>query len=232
MVQSVGTLRFFLLSLAVAVAIQAQETRRPATDRDKNNWPTVCRIEVPGSRGSMSLGSGTCVYSSKSTGYTYITTAAHVIRDGRGAPRAKFSDGQTLECEVIFNDNRRDVTVLRARGTRPSFTPISDELPKRGENVTFVGYGGERPYFLAYAGPVTGGYGSAPGSGADQLEAYVPQISQGDSGGAVFYKGKLVAIISAKDMVGHGIACLIRYNTIKQSFIVGLDMKAIELRSE
>lgn len=224
--------RLSLFIVTLSVMVQAQGTNRPGTDRDKNNWPTVCRIEVPSGGGGMSLGSGTCVYSSKETGYTYITTAAHVIRGASGKARAKFPDGQTLVCDVIFNDARKDVTVLRARGTRPTYTPISDVLPNKGESVTFVGYGGTRPYFLAYAGPVTGSYGSSPGSGADQLEAYVPQISQGDSGGAVFYKGKLVAIISAKDMVGHGIACLIRYKTIKQSFIHGLDRRAVQLRSE
>lgn len=103
--------------------------------------------------------------------------------------------------------------MLRFAAARPNYTPLADTPPKRGDRITFVGYGGTRPYFLAYAGPRRGVVGSGYRMN-DTFEAYVPQISQGDSGGPVLLNGKVCGVISAKDNYGNGIAPAVTYQTL------------------
>ncbi len=188
-----------------------------ANDRNPKDWPTVVRVRVPSGRGAFSVGSGTCVFSTTSPSpVSYVLTAAHVIRGGTGAPTCEFSDGKRYACTVIYNNPSQDVTVLRFDAARPHYTPLSPRLPGVGENVIFVGYGGQRPYFLAYVGRVTGGLGSGAGA-RDTIEAQTQgRISQGDSGGAILYRGNLVGVISAKDSRGHGIGPVVCYQTLQR----------------
>jgi len=191
----------WVLLLASSVAAQS---------RNPMDYPTVCRVKVPSGGGSQSLGSGTCVYSQALPPSSYVLTAAHVVRGGTGAPSVVFPDGRSHQCRVAYNNPRQDVAILHFNEARPAYTQISQTLPGKGESVTFVGFGGQRPYFLAYHGPVVGAVGSGGGE-RDTLEAYVPQISQGDSGGAVLYKGLVVGTISAKDNRGNGLASVVAY---------------------
>ena len=192
--------------------------------RDPAAYPTVCRVQVPSGGGASSLGSGTCVYSQAVPPSSYVLTAAHVIRGGTGSPSVLFPDGQRYRCRVSYNNPQQDVAILHFHAARPAFTQISQTMPNKGESVTFVGFGGQRPYFLAYSGPVVGAVGSGSG-GRDTLEAFVPQISQGDSGGAVLYRGYVVGTISAKDNRGNGLASVVSYRQQTRQLVPSSDQE-------
>ena len=214
-----------LLSLSAVAA---------ANPRDPRAWPTVARIMVPGGGGSYSLGSGCCVYSQASPPISYVLTASHVIAGARGAPVARFPDGQQYRCSVSYNNRRQDVAVLWFAAARPHYTAIADRVPKAGESVVFVGYGGERPYFLSYTATMRGFVGSGSGW-RDTLEAYAPQISQGDSGGPCLLNGKVCAVISAKDSFGNGIGPVVAYKVkatvVTRGFLTSLTDEESKMRN-
>ncbi len=116
-------------------------------ERDPGSYPTVCRIRVPGSDGA-SLGSGCCIYSQATPPASYVLTASHVVRGATGYPTVTFPNGRSFRCKVIYNNRRKDVAVLAFGATMSHYTALSTRVPNRGERVTFVGYGGRRPYFL------------------------------------------------------------------------------------
>ena len=199
-------MRFLLFLLLCSTAA--------ANTRDPRAWPTVCRVIVPGYGGS-SVGSGCCVYSQASPPISYVLTAAHVVSNG-GAPICRFPDGQQYRCGISYRNRRQDVAVLWFQAARPHYTALADRPPRRGELVTLVGYGGQRPYFLAYSGQVTGAVGSGAGW-RDTIEAYTPPVSQGDSGCPVLLSGRVCGVLSAKDDRGHSISPAVVYQ-IKASF--------------
>ena len=213
-----------VLSLLPAV-LNGTEVKNPA------EFPSVARVMSWNERGG-SLGSATCVYSSDMTGNSYLLTATHVIEGAIHRPRVTFPDGSSYFAEIVYSPEGSDVTVLRIAGRREHWTPISDELPDTGDEVMFAGYGAmsthnwNRDHFLGYTGPVIGRYYSARTGVQNRISCWTPKISQGDSGGAVFWRGKHVGVISARIVaLGHGIFCETKTIGIDMTWIRKLDLQ-------
>lgn len=222
--------KFFLVLLVFAsiqASLQAVEVREPG------NYPAVARVMAWTVNGG-SLGSATCVYSSDMTGNSYLLTATHVIEGSVHRPRVTFPDGKSYFAEILYTSPGSDVTVLRISGKREHVRTITTEVPRVGDLVMFAGYGAtsthndNRDHFLAYTGPVIGKYVSPYNRIQNRVSCWTPRISQGDSGGAVFYRGKLIGVISARIVqLQQGIYCETRTIGIDMSWIRKVDLQGI-----
>jgi S1-C subfamily serine protease len=165
--------------------------------------PSVASISVRTSRGG---GSGSA---SVITADGFLLTSAHVVVGGRSA-EASFSDGSTVEVEVVGRDPLSDLTVLHAGGDIPAPVTLGDAAKLRvGQLVVALG----NP--LGLAGSVTAGIVSALGrslptqSGRviDEVIQTDAALNPGNSGGVLAdSSGRMVGVNTAVAGVGVGLA--------------------------
>ncbi len=172
--------------------------------------PSVASITVRTSRGG---GSGSA---SVITADGFLLTSAHVVVGARTA-EASFSDGSTVDVDIVGRDPLSDLAVLHARGVVPSPLEFGDAARLRvGQLVVALG----NP--LGLAGSVTAGIVSALGrslptqSGRviDEVIQTDAALNPGNSGGVLADSaGRMVGVNTAVAGVGVGLAVPINATT-------------------
>ncbi|ANP73703.1 S1C family serine protease [Cryobacterium arcticum] len=179
--------------------------------------PSVASITVRGPRGA-GAGSASVI-----TADGVLLTSAHVVA---GATRAEaaFTDGTTVEVEIVGSDALSDLAVLRALGDAPPPVELGDASRLRvGQVVVALG----NP--LGLAGSVTAGIVSALGrslptrSGrvVDEVIQTDAALNPGNSGGVLADSaGRMVGVNTAVAGIGVGLAVPI--NTTTREIITAL----------
>jgi S1-C subfamily serine protease len=174
--------------------------------------PSVASLAVRSSRGE---GSGSA---SVITPDGYLLTSAHVVA-GAAAAEATFTDGTSVNADVVGRDVLSDLAVLKARGSVPA--PVSmgrAEDLRVGQLVVAVG----SP--LGLAGSVTAGIVSGLGrslptrSGrvVDEVIQTDAALNPGNSGGVLAdARGRMVGVSTAVAGVGLGLAVPVNESTHK-----------------
>lgn len=147
-------------------------------------------------RSGDSWGSGTVVYSEP--GRSVILTANHILKPG--APVEVRAAGRNLEGRVILADRAADLAAVEVRRQLPHVAVVDDELSE-GDDVLLIGA----------ASVWSRGKVSGFAKHNDRAVAVLTYDSySGDSGGAVFRRGHLVAVhtggrpgakVAARDLV-------------------------------
>ncbi len=172
--------------------------------------PSVASITVRTSRGG---GSGSA---SVITADGFLLTSAHVVVGARTA-EASFSDGSTVDVDIVGRDPLSDLAVLHARGVVPSPLEFGDAARLRvGQLVVALG----NP--LGLAGSVTAGIVSALGRSLPTQSGRViyeviqtdAALNPGNSGGVLADSaGRMVGVNTAVAGVGVGLAVPINATT-------------------
>jgi S1-C subfamily serine protease len=146
-----------------------------------------------------------------------LLTSAHVVAGAREVGLA-FTDGTSVEAQVVGSDVLSDLAVLRAQGPVPDAVPLGDAARLRvGQLVVALG----NP--LGLAGSVTAGIVSALGrslptaSGRviDEVVQTDAALNPGNSGGALADSaGRLVGVNTAVAGIGLGLAVPINATTL------------------
>lgn len=175
-----------------------------------NVYESTAYIEVSGSRGSVSSGSG-FVYK-KDGDTSYILTNYHVIENG-----SKFvvtlTDGTELEAELVNGDEYYDIAVLKVKSNKiKKVATLGDSSSlELGDTLFTVG----APLGKEYMGTITKGIVSGVNrmvsvkltSGSYLMEVIQTDasINSGNSGGPICnIKGEVIGITSSK-LVGSGV---------------------------
>lgn len=151
----------------------------------------ICKIST-GSSG----GSG--VLFQETNGIGWIATNYHVVTT-RPSASATWDNGYKTSGKIIWKDRNADLAVLECPIPVGSVVlPIApkEEMPRSGDIVQLAGYGlrgTTRKRVLTLWNAPVNGYLQKPND-ADQIDVNTNAIS-GDSGGAIIYQGKLVAIL-------------------------------------
>lgn len=172
--------------------------------------PSVASLTVRTRRGT-GAGSASVI-----TSDGYLLTSAHVVSDATLATAA-FSNGTTLQADVVGRDPLSDLAVLLARGDVPEPVTLGDAAHLRvGQLVVALG----NP--LGLAGSVTAGIVSALGrslptaSGrvVDEVVQTDAALNPGNSGGVLADSaGRMVGVNTALAGIGVGLAVPINATT-------------------
>ena len=131
----------------------------------------------------------------------YVITNYHVVK-GAGSIRAKFTNGQTVEAEVVAKDPKNDIAILKLAMVPPlSAAPIKlgdSSSARMGEKIFTIGYPaskimGEKPKYSE------GVINSMTGLQDDPafFQVSVP-VQPGNSGGPLFNeRGEVIGITTA-----------------------------------
>lgn len=175
-----------------------------------NIYDSTVYIEVLGSRGTLSSGSG-FVYK-KDEKYGYILTNHHVIQGGTKF-EVTFADGSEALAERVNSDEYYDIAVLKVDVSKiKSVSKIGNSANlELGDSVFTVG----APLGKEYMGTITKGIVSGINrmvsveltSGAYLMEVIQTDasINSGNSGGPICnIKGEVIGITSSK-LIGNGV---------------------------
>ncbi|WP_307492081.1 S1C family serine protease [Cellulomonas humilata] len=172
--------------------------------------PSVASLSVRTGRGT-GAGSASVI-----TADGYLLTSAHVVA-GATIATASFSNGTTLQADVVGRDPLSDLAVLLARGDVPAPVTLGDAAQLRvGQLVVALG----NP--LGLAGSVTAGIVSALGrslptaSGrvVDEVVQTDAALNPGNSGGVLAdSSGRMVGVNTALAGIGVGLAVPINITT-------------------
>ena len=172
--------------------------------------PSVASLAVRTGRGT-GAGSASVI-----TADGYLLTSAHVVA-GATLATASFSNGTTLQADVVGRDPLSDLAVLLARGDVPAPVTLGDAAQLRlGQLVVALGNA------LGLAGSVTAGIVSALGrslptaSGrvVDEVVQTDAALNPGNSGGVLADSaGRMVGVNTALAGIGVGLAVPINITT-------------------
>jgi S1-C subfamily serine protease len=179
--------------------------------------PSVASLSVRTARGA-GAGSASVI-----TTDGYLLTSAHVVA-GATVAEAAFSNGTTLQADVVGRDVLSDLAVLLARGEVPPPVELGDAAQLRvGQLVVALG----NP--LGLAGSVTAGIVSALGrslptaSGrvVDEVVQTDAALNPGNSGGVLADSaGRMVGVNTA--LAGIGVGLAVPINTTTREIITAL----------
>lgn len=188
---------------------------RTVIDVAERVLPAVASISVRTSRGG-GAGSASVI-----TDDGFMLTSAHVVDTARTA-EASFSDGTTVQVDVVGRDTLSDLAVLKARASVPAALQLGDAARLRvGQLVVALG----NP--LGLAGSVTAGIVSAgivsalgrslptqSGRVIDEVIQTDAALNPGNSGGVLSDSaGRMVGVNTAVAGVGLGLAVPINDTT-------------------
>lgn len=152
----------------------------------KKYHAAVCTVQ-----NGRSQGTGALIWRNSDSTLGVVATAAHVL--SRGSGTIVWQSGKRSACEVVAADDEADGSLLLVRGIPSGMPviPVSRETPPSGAFVEHCGFGGPgdnlRHFWAKWRGP-------APSGLRRQLTNCY--LLNGDSGGPVIYKGKLVGMNS------------------------------------
>jgi len=146
----------------------------------------------------------------------FLLTSAHVVA-GAASAEASFTDGTTVEADVVGRDPLSDLAVLHARGPVPAPVELGDASTLSvGQLVVALG----NP--LGLAGSVTAGIVSALGRSLptaagrviDEVIQTDAALNPGNSGGVLAdHAGRMVGVNTAVAGIGLGLAVPINETT-------------------
>ncbi len=161
--------------------------------QDSLGWPATARrpavkhsavVKVISTRGDgQKHGSGTLVYLDNGPGL--VVTCAHILGSGFDTV-VVFPSGARRKATILATDALRDCALLSVSypaGTKGM--PLAKTLPRQGERVTWIGYGGNR-------------YGSGTAivvSYEGDMLAARGRVREGDSGGPLCTAAGLVGVV-------------------------------------
>lgn len=179
--------------------------------------PSVASLTVRTRRGT-GAGSASVI-----TADGYLLTSAHVVA-GATLATAAFSNGTTLEAEVVGRDPLSDLAVLLGRGDVPAPVTLGDAAGLRvGQLVVALG----NP--LGLAGSVSAGIVSALGRSlptaagrvVDEVVQTDAALNPGNSGGVLADSaGRMVGVNTA--LAGIGVGLAVPINTTTREIITAL----------
>lgn len=152
----------------------------------KPHHAAVCIVRNAGSQGT-----GCLIWKNSSSTWGCVATAAHVLARGQGT--IKWQSGETSTCQAVAADGEADGSLLWVKNVPKGIKPIavSRETPKAGDFVEHCGFGGPgsnlRHFWATWRG------GAPSGVRRNLTNCY---LLNGDSGGPVLYKGKLIGMNS------------------------------------
>ena len=166
----------------------------PVTEAEKQYRATV-RIETACSDGAKYYGSGVIVGSHK------VLTATHVIQceDGYGTYKIMDSAGNIYAAEIGHEAIITDASSLLAHTPLPNAKPdLQFTVPGRGSEICSVG-GDGRTHLLRKCGEIIEKTGKVIPYSDWRVYAYATSICivAGNSGGPVFYNGKVIGLVVA-----------------------------------
>lgn len=187
-------MRLFLI-LAICFVPSQLFAQYWAPSPDKNYHNSIVEVQGNGYKGSGTV-IGFIEDSEQNPDYYMglIITASHVIYSQDTPMTIKFlngcvtSGGIVLQANDYYSDGFNDIAIIKAL-IPDSVVPIelSDKKPECGEEVELAGYGAEkfRHWNADYGGTI---------SERDGIIVFSWGI-QGDSGGPIMYKGKVIGVI-------------------------------------
>lgn len=169
--------------------------RRPSpTQPAQQPHPATVRV-VNATGGASYYGTGTCI---EHNGQPVILTCGHLFREGTGRIELRLPSGRRASTRLLGVDQTWDLAILSTDGKGLRVAVLAAEYPRKGERVTFGGYGSDRLY-RARAGIVLG-YVRADGTPARETLAVTGAARDGDSGGPMFNRrGQLVGVLWGTD---------------------------------
>ena len=126
---------------------------KQADEKTPRPEASICRVTVTEKGDMVSKGSGSLLL--LSDGYAIVVTNHHVIEGGLTVS-VRFPDGQSLEAEVIDDDDGPDLAALLI--TAPAEIgplKLADHTAAAGEKIFCTGYGPGQGEFLVTVGTVT-----------------------------------------------------------------------------
>ncbi len=151
----------------------------------------------PTRRKVVEKGSGAFV--ADSLGTSYVLTAAHIFRDGRGQISAQSLDGRVFAASLVLASDEHDVALLRVDipADVPTLT-VSESWPRQGETVWRAGFGPDET-LKELSGTVKGYVKTDRCDAYETLKIDGP-ARQGDSGGPVYNAdGEIVGVVWGTD---------------------------------
>ncbi|MBN2022488.1 MAG: trypsin-like peptidase domain-containing protein [Pirellulales bacterium] len=157
--------------------------------------PAVVRIENAVPPGA-NLGSGTLVATDDRR--SVVLTCAHLFREGAGAIRVAFADGQAFEAKLLATDPTWDLAALAIAPVSAQPVTIARDAPRPGEPLRSCGWGPDGRYRCNEG--AARGYVQAGGAGGRETLELSGAARPGDSGGPVLNaRGELVAVVWGTD---------------------------------
>ncbi len=142
------------------------------------------------------VGTGTLIDRDSSRGL--VITCAHLFRDGAGAIRVTFPNGQAFDARLLKSDEAADLALVAIRAPSAEPVPIANSYPQQGDLLVSCGYGGDGQ-LQCNRGRALGYVTIGDGRGAETLEL-TGSARQGDSGGPIFNQDRqLVAVLFGTD---------------------------------
>lgn len=149
-------------------------------------------------------GSGIVVGSDKNNKYTYILTAAHVIKGTNVSPQVQFNDGAEYDAIIVGVDEKTDVGVLRIEktGFKAATFGNSDKLTV-GQTIYAIGNPGGTEFFGSFTSGIISAIDRPVPTTNSSYDLPCIQhnaaINPGNSGGALVNEyGQVVGLNSSK----------------------------------
>ena len=188
------------LSMTVYCVVMLGARAEAQCTQDACRPPPVVRgsvVRVANLTGSSRChGSGTLVHNDDSRGI--ILTCGHLFRDEIGTITVRFSDGRSVDAELLAVDQTWDLAALAI--VRPGVAPvkIAADCPVPGEQLESCGYGTDGNYRCSRGRAL--GYAKTLATQTHETLQISGCVRQGDSGGPVLNRrGELVAVVWGTD---------------------------------
>lgn len=170
------------LALCIAVCVASStsgETFYQSASSFSRPHPAVVRVVAP-ERDGTSYGSGALVAVNDSSGL--VLTNWHVVRDASDKIVVYFPDGFHSGAYLLKTDRDWDLAALAIRRPNVPPIPISNDVPRPGEELTIAGYGSGS--YRAVTGRLTQYVSPGGNQPFEMIEMSAP-ARNGDSGGPI-----------------------------------------------
>lgn len=147
-----------------------------------------------------------------------VLTCWHTLRDGGAKDVFVVANGRRYHARVLHTDRTWDVAVLQIQD--PGITPIAmaTTSPIRGQTMILAGLGQGQGNYRQVSGQLQG-YRAPQGATNFQWMAVAAGSRDGDSGGPVLYRGRVVGLVSTTSGYASYGPCLPRLRMILRAVL-------------